>query len=182
MTPLRMLMRSLGVLGIAGLSVVGCSDPVREAQSTKQISERVIVNQLSNELGVGNLVAQCPEVVSPQLGSKYLCVATTEDDRVVNVEATVRADGRVEVQTTNVIRAEVLDRYETRAVQDLNGATGAKLVDTDLECGDQPVILSSAKQMVCGVNNKGAVHDITFTVSDVNKLEFDVEVARIPRA
>jgi len=162
-------------------ATAACSSEAPEARSTRQVAEDTITGKLADELDVGELVARCPEISSPTVGAMFLCMATTSDDQTVRIEATVTQEGRIELATENVVKAEALDSFERSAIADLNGATGAQLVETDIECGDQTKILDTSQQMVCGVNNNGGVHDITFTVTDIEQTQFDLEVARLPR-
>ncbi len=179
MTVSRSQMLLLALIPVAALAA--CSDPATEARSTRQVAEETINSKLADELDLGDLVARCPEVNSPAVNSSFLCMATTSDDQTVRIEATINQAGRIDLATENVVRAEALDGFESRAVADLNGATGSQLLESDLECGDQAKILNASKQMVCAVNNNNQVYDVTFTVDDIERIQFDLEVARLPR-
>ncbi len=179
MTVSKWRLVALALVPVAALGA--CSEPAPETQSTRQVAEETINSKLTNELGVGDLVAQCPDVTSPAINTLFMCTATTPDEQIVRIEATITPEGLLELATKNVVRSEALDGFEQRAVADLNGATGAGLVESDLECGDETKILDANKQMICGVNNNGGVYDITFTVTDIERTQFDLEVAQLPR-
>lgn len=173
------------------LVAVGCSsDPEPEAPETiRTITEELIENQVTAPAGLGQLTAACPEVdpTTAGVGTTFQCTATTEDQRVIGLTATIDNDGKVGLTTTNLITGPALPSFERAAVDALNETVQSELDYSAIDCGDSAVIFavdqSTPKNMVCALFDPltNATYDVTLTIADIEARQFSLVVADQPR-
>lgn len=183
MAGLRVL--SIGLVATV-LLVSGCrSAPETEAVRTiRQVAEDLISTDVAASAGVGALTPLCPEVAAPTVGTAFDCTATSEDQRIVSLSATIDDTGRVQMTTTNIITAGALPSFERAAVAALNAELGSKLTDDAIDCGESSVVFGQDKVMVCALLDPltRAIFDVSLTITDIEARQFSLVVAENPRA
>ena len=106
----------------------------------------------------------------------------TPDGDVIEWAATATSSSAFDVESVNLINAEVVGDLEIAAAEALAGQ-GVPVSPGDLECGDTARILDDRRALVCAITDpaSGAVYDTTITITDPDDLTFDVEIAETPR-
>lgn len=180
------------VVALFALLVVGCrSAPEEEAEPTIRMStEALIEAQVTGPAGLGELTTACPEIdpATAGIGTTFQCTATTEDEQVLALTATIDDQGRVQVATTNVIVGPALPSFERAAVDALNEAVQSSLEYSAIDCGEQTVVLSAGQNgerwMVCALFDPltEATFDVTLSITDIEARQFSLVVADQPRA
>lgn len=175
-------------IGLAVLLLVttGCSSGPEEPPvlTIRQTTEKMIKNDVAGVAGLGDLVPVCPEVAGAVVGTAYECTATTEDQRLISLAAVIDDQGRVQLNTTNLITAAALPSFERAAVDALNTTVGSRLETDAIDCGDTPVVFGQDKVMVCALLDPHTekVFDVSLTITDIEARQFSLVVADEPRA
>ncbi len=143
----------------------------------------MVADTMAEALGLGDLRPTCDDVADPQVGVTFECTAITDEQRTVWLDGQINAEGKIELVTRNVIRAEALPSFELAAAEALNFSVGTSLTEGDIGCGDQPVVLGSDQVMVCAVTdpNTDEVFDVTMTMTDLEARRFSLVVSEDPR-
>lgn len=171
------------------LVVAGCrSAPDDEGPLTvRQTSENLIIEQLSSVAGLGDVGAQCPDLIDVTVGATWDCVATTEDQRTVALTAVVNEQGVIDLATTNVITGAAMPSFERAAVAALNTTVQTSLPEDAVDCGETtvvfPVDAAAARTMVCALFDPVTerIFDVTLTIDDIEQRQFSLVVANEPR-
>jgi hypothetical protein len=123
-------------------------------------------------------------VTTLAVGATWQCTAATADQRILNVDAVINQDGRVELATTNLIAAAALPSFERAAAEALNNTVGSRLTEESIDCGDVPVVFGSEQRLlICALldPDTGLTYDVTLTVTDIEARQFTLVVAAQPR-
>ncbi len=183
MAPLRTLSIALAVLTLA---LAGCSsDPEEEAVVTvRQTAEDLIRADVAGSAGLGDLTPVCPDVADVTVGTTFECTATTGDQRIVAITATIDAEGRIALATNNMITAAALPSFERAAVDALNLTVGAQLAEDAIDCGTSSVVFGQDRVMVCALLDPHTekVFDVSLSITDIEARQFSLVVADEPRA
>lgn len=180
-------LRALSI-GVAALLLVitGCSsDPEEPPELTiRQTTEEMIRTDVAGVAGLGELIPVCPDVTGAVVGTAYECTATTEDQLLISLAAVIDDEGRVQLNTTNVITAAALPSFERAAVEALNSTVGSRLETDAIDCGDTPVVFGQDRVMVCALLDPHTekVFDVSLTITDIEARQFSLVVADQPRA
>lgn len=154
---LRALTRRSCVLAIATtLSLVGASCSASFSiggQSVEEAAVELIEGDLAELIGLP-LVAECPEVVDPDVGTEFSCTATSNDGRVAGFDVLVDREDHIDVQTTNVITAESVPKFVDVIVSGIDEESGGAQVAVD--CGDQSIIADESDSFTCDLTGDGA--------------------------
>ncbi len=175
-------MASFGIL--LGLLAVGCNgSATEEALTPRRASEEMIAGPVADKAGVGTLAGICPDLTGVAIGATFECTATTDDQQNVVVDGLVNPEGKIELTTRNVIRAEALPSFEEAAVTALNETVGSALSSEAIDCGSDSVVLGDNQQLVCALLDPqtSSVFDVSLTISDVEARQFNLVVADEPR-
>jgi hypothetical protein len=168
-----------------GLVAGACAgDPEPVALTTREISESLVRDTLSVHIGIGELRPTCPEVDEPTIGATWTCTATTEDDRIIELEGRINDRGQVDVATTNVISSASIPSYEEIAAAALSNSTpGLELTVDAVDCGPSSLVLTEERQVVCALVDPRTreTYDMTLTIEDLEGREFGLLVAEQPR-
>ncbi len=179
--------RALSIVLAVGLFVlVGCQSSSDEdgVLTIRQTTENLIRADVSTQAGLGDLTPVCPDVTDPVVGTVYECTATTGDQRIISITATIDDQGRIALATNNMITAAALPSFERAAVEALNATVGSQLVPTAIDCGDAPVVFGQDKVMVCALLDPHTekTFDVSLTITDIEARQFSLVVADQPRA
>ncbi len=175
------------LLAIAAFALVAsaCSVSGEFSVGTQTIengTEDLIEESLAEQIGLGELDATCTKPASEEVGTRFLCTATTEDGRTIELQAVVEEDGAF-VETTNVVLASKIPEIEATIVARIEELSGLDLADDALDCGDESLIVDENNQVVCPITDPiGDVFDttITFNGLDTDDPTFDFVVATEP--
>lgn len=174
------------VLVMAALALAGCrSAPEEETPLTiRQTAEDLIRTDVAPLAGLGDLTPVCPDVTEATVGTAFECTATTEDQRIITVAASIDQLGRVALATNNMITAAALPSFERAAVDALNATVGSQLSPDAIDCGDAPVVFGQDQVMVCALLDPHTekVFDVSLTITDIEARQFSLVVADTPRA
>jgi len=138
-------------------------------------TEDLIEDTLADQIGLGELNARCTKPASEDVGTRFLCTATTEDGRTIELQAEVEDDGAF-VETTNVVLAEKISEIESVIIAQVEELSGLDLADDALDCGSKSLIVDGDNQVVCPITDPtGDVFDtyITFKGLDTDDPTFD---------
>lgn len=172
------------------LLAAGCrSAPEEEAPPTvRQLTEELIATNVSGTSGFGDVTATCPDVSAVGVGSTWDCLATTDDQRILALTATIDELGLIQVTTTNVITDAALPSFERAAVDALNATVQTTLNYEAINCGDTTVVFTpdpaQPRTMICALFDPltERTFDVTLTIEDIEARQFSLVVADDPRA
>ncbi len=118
---------------VSGEINIGGSGPIEN-----QV-EDFIEGDFGDSFGLGDLDASCTKPSSTDVGTTFLCTATTTSDDVVRLETTLAEDDTFDVQTTNLILGGSWGTIEQEMVRILGeNATDPSTITVD--CGKDTVI------------------------------------------
>lgn len=175
---------SIGVVATV-LALTGCrSAQEQEPEITiRTITEDLIKTDVAELAGIGELTPVCPDLPTPTVGTMWECTATSEDQRIVALTASIDDAGKVQLVTTNMITAAALPSFERAAVAALNSQVGSKLTDDAVDCGELSVVFGQDKVMVCALLDPltERIFDVSLTITDIEARQFSLVVADAPR-
>ena len=134
----------------ASMTSAACSGEVSfsiSGQSPESAAETVIEGEIADLLG-WELVATCPDADDPTEGDTFSCTAPAPGGETIEFLTTV-GDGEVDVQTTNVLRADAVELFEAAALDLVRADTGAPYPDGSLECTDDAIVLPADGVVDC---------------------------------
>lgn len=146
------------------ISFGGGSGTVEEAATF------LVENDLSEELGEV-LVADCPEVPDPEVGSTFTCTGTTDDGLVIEFAGLVDREDHIDLNSTNLIVAQRVQEWAAVAEESVEGAVG---FDVTVDCGERFIVLDDESGWSCTVTDPdGATADLLITNADLDAGTFD---------
>ena len=175
-----------GVVVAAMLVLSACGGDevaVPTGDDPKSVSERMIITDLTPNLGLGLLTPACQEPGPLTIGMHYECTATAATGKVVEIVGTVNDAGHLELATSNLITPRALLSYERDAAAALNNSVGSNFTAESVDCGDGPIVFEAATTMNCALvmPASGQVFDLTFDVTDIDRRHFGLAVSDQPR-
>ncbi len=171
-----------GALVLAACS--GGTEPAGPEAVPRSLAEQLIIDELATSVGLGPLDPSCADPGVYTADSSFACTATTDGGTVVNVQATVNAQGRLSLATTNLITPAALPTFEREVAAVLNANTDANLTAGAVDCGPGPVVLPPTRTMLCALTMpaSGEVFDVTLDITDLDRRRFGLKVADEPRS
>jgi len=147
------------------------------------LADEMIVGDLAPTLGLGPLTSTCPDPGELAPDTTFVCSATTEEGQVIQVEAVVNAEGRLQLTTANVVSSAALPSFERGVAAMLNDSVGSNFTAESVDCGPTAVVLPPDLTMGCALvmPASGEVFDVTMTVTDLDERHFSLVVADQPR-
>lgn len=176
---------AISAFGLTACLDSGGEPPAAAVLTPTQAAEQLIVGPLAEQVALGPLTANCPEMAGAKSGDVFPCTAATETDRLLNVDATILPSGQVELSTTNVILGSALPSFEQSAVDAINKVRpDANLAVEAVECGDTSVVLPDDRMMICLLTDPQTeqVFEVSLTIDDVEGRQFSLVVADRPRS
>ena len=155
-------MRTLGLGATTVLLLAACGG---DAQQT---ATAVIENQIADQVGLGELTADCDEPDTREVGTTFSCTATTGDGDVIELTTTFEDDDRIFVLPTNVLLADDMPLVEAEAAQVIGSEVGAEIAPADVECPGRSVVMDANDQMRCRITDtsSGTTFVLIVTLSD----------------
>jgi len=168
------------------VALAGCSGEVSFSVGGKSpesaAEERIESEEFVQQIGLGELTAECNDPGDVEEGDTFLCTATTADDQTIKITTTIVDEESLNVRSTNIVVADAVGRLEAAAVDLLNRQQKISLPPGSIECGDTTVVLADDKTMPCVLNDtNGDVYDAVVTIGDLTAGTFEIEVAGQPR-
>ena len=161
-------------------TVAACSPDETDYQ---EAAVEAMEGDLGEDIGLGDLSAECDEPEDEAVGTMFSCAAETPDGEEVRATAEIGEDEKVNVRTINVLVAADMPVLEQSAAEALSNSTGADVTAESLDCGDQALGFSAGTELTCGFTDAdGSVYDATVTFTgDTPDEGFDVELSSTPR-
>jgi hypothetical protein len=175
-----MFERARVFVAIAGLGVLAaaCSASFSiGGQTVEDAAEELITGDMADEIGIGELTAECPAVDDPEIGTTFVCTATAEDGRVITIDGIVDREDHIDLKTKNLVIPDEIEDvvFETLQEQFPEVAFSRDGVD----CGDEALVVEGdSNQMSCLVEPDSApAQTVTLTINDLETgdIDFDIE-------
>lgn len=133
--------------------------------SAGKSAEALIEGTLADDIGLGELEAECTDPPDLEVGDTFDCTATTEDGRVVELIGTLEEEDRFEVVTTNLLTADDVERLREIIAESIAGEIGEPVVAADITCPEGSVLLDAAGDLRCEIVDQGTgdVYELTIT-------------------
>lgn len=176
-----------GLVCVAALAILaaGCSDGAESGTGSLHSArgEDTIENIVAPQIGLGPLDASCSAPDGLAFGDEFDCAAETESGDIVLFRGRVSDGAVVDMQTLNVLTAEVLGAVEVAAT-DVLVEEGLPVSIGAFECGDGATVFDPAQSLLlaCRVLHPftGRVHAATVTVLNASDARVTVAVAEDP--
>lgn len=143
--------------------------------TVENATEDFIEDSLAEQIGLGELTANCSKPTTEDVGTRFLCTAATEGGETIEFQAVVEADGSF-VETTNVVLAGSLPEISATLIDEVEELSGLELSDDALDCGTKSLVVDDQNQIVCELTDPiGEVFEttITFKGLDTDNSTFD---------
>lgn len=135
MRPSRILV-AVPVLGL----LAACS-----GGDAAQSGETVIETEIEEQIGIGELDASCDQPEDDEIGTTFLCTASTEDGRVVEFLGAFTAEDEIFVSPTNLLRTQEVERLKIQAAQVLSPEVGVEIDPSQITCPeDDPLFMDTS--------------------------------------
>jgi len=146
--------------------------------------EDFVEGDFGDGFGLGDLDASCTKPSSTDVGTTFLCTATTTTGDVVRLEATLAEDDFFDVQTTNLILGESWGPIEGEMVRILSEDTADGAAAITVDCGKETMIfdIGVSEPHICAASDgSGSVFDlsIAFTSLVPGNILWDWEIGDI---
>jgi hypothetical protein len=166
------------IVAAAVLTLSGCSI----GDTPDGVAKKLIEGELATQLGLGQVTATCDKPPNSDVGTTFNCTSTS-DVGAIQWKATMTDAKTVSVDSTNLIRADVLPQVEAAAASALAAQVGG-LDASAVDCGTKAVVLAADQSMLCAVTDPGdgTIHDATLTFTDVTTGKFNVDVSPTARS
>ncbi|MEM8926353.1 MAG: hypothetical protein AAGD35_22840 [Actinomycetota bacterium] len=174
---------------VAALFITACSGggdagPAAPTAASESLAVSMITGDLATTLGLGPLLPACDDPGVYSAETVFACTASTQTGQVINVHASVNADGRLSLATTNVISAPALPSFEREVASILNNNVGSNFTAEAIDCGPSAVVLPPDLSMTCALvmPSSGEIFDVTLMITDLEGRAFALQVADVPRS
>jgi hypothetical protein len=162
---------------VSGEINIGGSGPVEN-----QV-EDFIEGDFGDGFGLGELDASCTKPSSEDVGTTFLCTATTASGDIVRLETTLSEDDAFDVQTTNLILGGSWGPIEGEMVRILSENTTPDVVIT-VDCGTETVVfdIGVSEPHICAAGDgSGSIFDlsIAFTSLVPGNILWDWEIGDV---
>ena len=164
------------------IAAAGCSFSIG-GDSPEKTAESLIDGELADLIGLGGLEAACDEAADSEVGTEFSCTGTTADGRVIEFVTVIDREDRIDVNTTNLMAADVVAQLEIDGAEALGRQVGVQLPADSIDCPEGHAIFEDALNLLCTFYAPGSsdVYDITFELPDLVSGDFSLQVADNPR-
>lgn len=176
----------LAVAAVAALAALAsvataCSHlPIGTAEDQRFLDagEELIEGELSDQIGLGPLEADCQgRSLGP--GDTFSCTGVPAGKGVISFVATISQDGQgVDLATTNLLLADQVEQIETFAASLIAEDTSLPIGNEDFECADNSLVVSAGETIDCLITDPTdqTIHTVAVTVDDLSTLSITVDV------
>lgn len=173
----RGIRRALAITVAAGVVVAGCG-----AKNAGNSAEKLIVDDLQDDIGLGALDPTCGQPEDYSAGETFTCTATTGDGRVVEFFGEMTDDDTFNLVTSNLLTAEDVVAIRAGAAESLGPEVGATIDPDDIVCPDEIVLLDDSGDFTCEITDTSTGDVYALVVSTggiepgvgVRKLEYEI--------
>lgn len=110
-----------------------------------QSGETLIETELEEQIGVGELDASCDQPEDEEIGTEFLCTASTEDGRVIEFVGAFTAEDEIFVSPTNLLLTEEVERLKSQAAQVLSPEVGVEIDPSQITCPtEEPLFMETS--------------------------------------
>lgn len=161
MNAIRNLGLGVGLLGLVGI-LAACGGDARETATA------VIETEIADQVGLGELTADCEEPENPVVGETFACSATTESGELIRLTVEFEDDDRIFVLPTNVLLGDDMPLVEAEAAQVLGDEIGVEIDASDVDCGDDSRVMDANDQMTCTITDtsSGTTFELVVTLTE----------------
>lgn len=133
--------------------------------SAAQSGEEVIQGELAEQIGLGDLEADCDEPDDLTEGETFACTATTADGDSITFLGTMTSDDEFDVVTTNLLVPSDIVAIREGVATALSDEIGATVAADDITCPDGSIVLDDADGFECEVVDTatGDVYPLTIS-------------------
>lgn len=130
--------------------------------------EGLIEGELADQIGLGELDAECEEPAEKAEGETFTCTATTEDGQTIEFLGTMTADDEIFVNTSNLLVASDIDAIREEGARVLSEEIPATIVADDIEC-PEVVLLDDTGDFECEITDSatGTVFGLTVSTGGI---------------
>lgn len=174
---------SLTILALSACGTLNAGAPeADENLSVRETAQRLISNDVAAAIGLGSLDPVCEEVAQPFHGREFRCSATSDDSRNVYFVGTVEQDGRVALETSNILLASDIPEIEAAAIGFVNQQLGTVFRVESFSCGSESIILNPERVFSCTFTepSSGDVFDAEVRLEDAASKTVTVTIASEP--
>lgn len=143
-------------------------------QTVEEAAVELIEGELSEIVGL-TFVADCPEVVDPEVGTEFSCTAATDRGAIAHFDVLVDREDHIDVQTTNLVSVEAFPKFESVISDGIAEESGGAQVVVD--CGEEAIIADAADSFSCALTGDGADPEasvvVTVTDFDDGTIEYE---------
>ena len=145
-------------------------------QSVEEAATELIEGELAEQIALGPLNANCPEVEDPDIGTEFACSATTADGETIDFAGIVDREDHIDVTSVNLIAARAIPAYESAGIDLVNQQSGSTLDVTAMDCPEVSYVFNEGRTMECTLTDvDGSVFNATYTFTDAEG-GFDLNV------
>ncbi|MEM9042130.1 MAG: hypothetical protein AAGD33_19765 [Actinomycetota bacterium] len=128
----------------------------------------VIETELRDQIGLGDLEAECDQPEEAIVGEVFECTATTNAGDSIDFVAEFEEDDQIFVYPTNIVEAASMPNVEAAAAAALSGEVGEPIDAGDVSCPDETVVLDAAESFPCEIARAatGQLFELTVTLTD----------------
>ena len=129
----------------------------------------LIEGELADQVGAP-LIADCPEVPDPEVGTEFTCTGTTEQGDVITFAGIVDREDHIDLNSTNLIVADRVAAWEDGVAASVGETLGFAVT---VDCGDRFVVLDETGEIPCRVTDEfGEQARLVVTVTDLDEGDF----------
>lgn len=156
--------------GAAALAVVGVLALAACSGKNAGISaEKVIVEDLQDDIGLGDLDAECGQPAAYEAGETFSCRATVDDGRVITFHGVMTDEDTFDIFTSNLLTAEDVVAIRERAAEALAPEVGAAIDPSAIVCPDEIVLLDDSGDFTCEITDvaTGDVYELLVSTGGI---------------
>ena len=133
--------------------------------SAAQSGEDLIQDDLAEDIGLGDLEAECEEPDDLSEGETFTCTATTADGETVEFLGTMTSDDEFNIVTTNLLITSDIDSIRDGVSTALSEQIGVPVAAEDITCPDGSILLDESGEFECEVVDTatGDVYPLTIS-------------------
>lgn len=146
-----------------------------------------IEEKLADDIGLGDLEAECNEPDGLKEDETFTCTAATADGETIEFLGTMTSDDSFNIVTTNLLIPSDIDTIVQDAATQLSTVTSSAILPADIECPEGSVVLDDEGEFICAITNTstGDIYDLTVSTGGlepgVGAKELFYQIADQPR-
>lgn len=134
-------------LALTALVLAGCS------KNAGISAERAIIDQLQEDIGLGELEPECGQPAALEEGETFTCTAATEDGQVIEFLGEMTGSDTFDVVTTNLLSAEDVVLLRQAGAEWLSQEVGDSVDPDAIVCPFDVIVLDDTGTFSCEVTD-----------------------------